>query len=83
MLMSSGDLVVLSAQFVPQISEDSSVEVINFCRTPQWYAPRVSPRFSTIKTVACAVEQVLSSVLFRPSSITPGGLNGLSHTSRS
>ncbi|KAF9013992.1 hypothetical protein BDQ17DRAFT_434014 [Cyathus striatus] len=27
-----------AAQFVPLISKDSSVEVINFCRTPQWYA---------------------------------------------
>jgi cation diffusion facilitator CzcD-associated flavoprotein CzcO len=32
----------ISAQFVPQISKDSSVEVINFCRSPQWYIPRVS-----------------------------------------
>ncbi|KAH9998112.1 hypothetical protein BJV74DRAFT_877223 [Russula compacta] len=29
------------AQFVPQISKDPSVEVINFCRTPQWYVPRL------------------------------------------
>ncbi|KAI0273330.1 hypothetical protein BC834DRAFT_203637 [Gloeopeniophorella convolvens] len=29
-----------AAQFVPKISEDPSVEVINFARTPQWYAPR-------------------------------------------
>jgi hypothetical protein len=33
-----------SAQFVPLISKDPSVEVINFCRTPQWYSPRVSFR---------------------------------------
>ncbi len=62
-MLSSGDLVVLSAQFVPQISADSSVDVINFCRTPQWYTERVSPKFDTIKTVARAIEQVLSSVL--------------------
>ncbi|KAI0306342.1 hypothetical protein B0F90DRAFT_1689116 [Multifurca ochricompacta] len=29
------------AQFVPQISKDPSVEVINFCRSPQWYLPRI------------------------------------------
>ncbi|GLB34847.1 putative L-lysine 6-monooxygenase (NADPH-requiring) [Lyophyllum shimeji] len=29
-----------AAQFVPEISADPSVEVINFCRTPQWYLPR-------------------------------------------
>ncbi|KAH8989211.1 hypothetical protein EDB86DRAFT_2944580 [Lactarius hatsudake] len=29
-----------AAQFVPQISKDPSVEVINFCRSPQWYIPR-------------------------------------------
>ncbi len=34
-----------SAQFVPQVSEDSSVQVINFCRTPQWYVARVSSKF--------------------------------------
>lgn len=32
----------LSAQFIPQISEDPSVQLVNFCRTPQWYLPRVS-----------------------------------------
>jgi hypothetical protein len=65
-VLSRGNLVVLSAQFVPQISADSSVEVINFCRTPQWYMQRVSPKFDTIKMVARAVEQVLSSVLSDP-----------------
>lgn len=65
-VLSTGDLVVLSAQFVPQISADSSVEVINFCRTPQWYTQRVSPKFDTVKMVAGAVEQVLSSVLSDP-----------------
>ncbi|KAI0277231.1 hypothetical protein BGY98DRAFT_981262 [Russula aff. rugulosa BPL654] len=29
-----------AAQFVPQISADSTVEVINFCRSPQWYTER-------------------------------------------
>ncbi|KAF5381017.1 hypothetical protein D9615_004056 [Tricholomella constricta] len=29
-----------AAQFVPIISADPSTQVINFCRTPQWYAPR-------------------------------------------
>jgi hypothetical protein len=65
-VLNSGNLVVLSAQFVPQISADSSVEVINFCRTPQWYMQRVSPKFDTIKMVARAVEQVLSWVLSDP-----------------
>jgi hypothetical protein len=65
-VLSSGDLVVFSAQFIPQISADSSVEVINFCRTPQWYTQRVSPKFDTIKTVVRAVEQVLSSLLSDP-----------------
>jgi cation diffusion facilitator CzcD-associated flavoprotein CzcO len=31
-----------AAQFIPEISEDPSVDVINFCRTPQWFFPRVS-----------------------------------------
>ncbi|KAF8323891.1 FAD/NAD-P-binding domain-containing protein, partial [Clavulina sp. PMI_390] len=30
------------AQIVPAISEDPSVEVVNFCRTPSWFFPRVS-----------------------------------------
>lgn len=47
---------VLSAQFVPQISADSSVEVINFCRSPQWYLSRVSLKFRS-HLVACAVER--------------------------
>ena len=34
-------VLIFSAQFIPIISEDSSVEVVNFCRTPQWYIPRV------------------------------------------
>lgn len=29
------------AQIVPAISEDSSVQVMNFCRTPSWFVPRV------------------------------------------
>lgn len=32
-----------ATQFVPIISEDLSVEVVNFCRTPNWFIP--SPRF--------------------------------------
>ncbi|TFK42408.1 hypothetical protein BDQ12DRAFT_273676 [Crucibulum laeve] len=34
-----------AAQFVPEISEDPSVQVVNFCRTPQWYVPRGNFRF--------------------------------------
>lgn len=30
------------AQILPEISADPSVTVINFCRTPQWFVPRVS-----------------------------------------
>jgi hypothetical protein len=32
------------AQILPEISADPSVKVINFCRTPQWYIPRVSEK---------------------------------------
>jgi cation diffusion facilitator CzcD-associated flavoprotein CzcO len=31
-----------SAQLIPEISKDPSVHVTNFCRTPQWFVPRVS-----------------------------------------
>jgi hypothetical protein len=31
-----------SAQIIPEISKDGSFEVVNFCRTAQWYVPRVS-----------------------------------------
>lgn len=34
-----------AAQFIPEIAADSSVQVINFCRTPQWFAPRRSPSY--------------------------------------
>jgi hypothetical protein len=33
--------IVYRAQFVPTISKDPSVQVINFVRSPQWYTPRV------------------------------------------
>ncbi|KAF9475842.1 FAD/NAD(P)-binding domain-containing protein [Pholiota conissans] len=36
-----------AAQFIPQISEDPSVEVVNFCRTPQWFIPREDFTYST------------------------------------
>ncbi|KAG8737052.1 hypothetical protein FRC10_008648 [Ceratobasidium sp. 414] len=29
-----------SSQLIPEISKDSSVQVINFCRTASWYLPR-------------------------------------------
>ncbi|KAJ7581205.1 hypothetical protein C8J56DRAFT_866490 [Mycena floridula] len=35
-----------AAQFVPRISADPSVEVVNFCRTPQWFVPRVNTKYS-------------------------------------
>lgn len=44
-MLYSGDVGNLSAQFVPQIAVDSSVQVINFCRSPQWYVPQVSSEF--------------------------------------
>lgn len=31
-----------SCQIVPAITEDSSVNVVNFCRTPAWFAPSTS-----------------------------------------
>jgi cation diffusion facilitator CzcD-associated flavoprotein CzcO len=34
-----------AAQFIPEISEDPSVHVVNFCRTPQWFFPRVRRPF--------------------------------------
>ncbi|KAF8077841.1 hypothetical protein FPV67DRAFT_1463188 [Lyophyllum atratum] len=34
-----------AAQLVPKISEDPSVDVINLCRTPQWYVPRGNYRY--------------------------------------
>ncbi|KXN92229.1 4-hydroxyacetophenone monooxygenase, partial [Leucoagaricus sp. SymC.cos] len=34
-----------AAQFIPEISQDPSVEVINFCRTPQWFIPRVNIKY--------------------------------------
>ncbi|EPQ58318.1 FAD/NAD P-binding domain-containing protein [Gloeophyllum trabeum ATCC 11539] len=30
-----------AAQLIPKVSEDPTVEVINFCRTQQWYSPRI------------------------------------------
>ena len=35
----------------------------NFCRTAQWYAPRVSSKFVTVESAACAVKQVKKQVL--------------------
>ncbi|KAF9469173.1 hypothetical protein BDZ94DRAFT_360082 [Collybia nuda] len=49
-----------AAQFIPQISKDPSVEVINFCRTPQWYVPRGNYRYSQfIKWVFAHVPLVM------------------------
>ncbi|KAG8728117.1 hypothetical protein FRC12_021999 [Ceratobasidium sp. 428] len=28
------------SQMIPEISKDSSVQIVNFCRTPSWYLPR-------------------------------------------
>jgi hypothetical protein len=32
---------IWSSQLVPQISQNPSVEIVNFCRSPQWYTKRV------------------------------------------
>ncbi|KAF8911968.1 hypothetical protein CPB84DRAFT_1671255, partial [Gymnopilus junonius] len=34
-----------AAQLIPEITKDPSVNVINFCRTPQWYIPRACVNF--------------------------------------
>ncbi|KAF8637351.1 hypothetical protein AX17_002850 [Amanita inopinata Kibby_2008] len=34
-----------AAQFIPEIAADSSVTVVNFVRTPQWYISRVNLRY--------------------------------------
>lgn len=34
-------------QILPKISADSSVKVVNFCRTPQWFIPRPNFRYAT------------------------------------
>ncbi|KAK1236013.1 Palmitoylated plasma membrane-bound casein kinase [Marasmius sp. AFHP31] len=37
-----------AAQFVPVIASDPSVQVVNFCRTPQWFVPRRNPSYPRI-----------------------------------
>ncbi|KAH6918372.1 monooxygenase [Coprinopsis sp. MPI-PUGE-AT-0042] len=37
-----------AAQFIPSISEDPSVEVVNFARTPQWYVPKRDASYSPL-----------------------------------
>lgn len=37
-----------AAQFVPVISEDKSTEVLNFSRTPSWFAPRDQKDYSSL-----------------------------------
>lgn len=37
-----------AAQFIPEISADPSVKVVNFCRTPQWFIPRVNFKYPGI-----------------------------------
>ncbi|KAJ3574820.1 hypothetical protein NP233_g1506 [Leucocoprinus birnbaumii] len=34
-----------AAQFIPEISADPSVKVVNFCRTPQWFIPKVNFKY--------------------------------------
>lgn len=33
-----------SAQLIPNVAKDPTVEIINFARTPQWFVPRVRRR---------------------------------------
>ncbi|OBZ75477.1 Baeyer-Villiger monooxygenase [Grifola frondosa] len=35
-----------ASQFVPVIAQDSSVHVVNFCRTPSWFLPRPKRPYS-------------------------------------
>ncbi|KAG7092585.1 hypothetical protein E1B28_008928 [Marasmius oreades] len=37
-----------AAQFIPEIARDPSVQVINFCRTPQWFVPRRNQSYSRL-----------------------------------
>ncbi|KAJ7612203.1 hypothetical protein FB45DRAFT_760076, partial [Roridomyces roridus] len=37
-----------ATQFVPIISEDASVQVTNFCRTPNWFLPPIRSDYSAI-----------------------------------
>lgn len=37
----AGILVLFRAQFIPEISADPSVQIVNFVRTPQWFVTRV------------------------------------------
>ncbi|PBK78312.1 FAD/NAD(P)-binding domain-containing protein [Armillaria solidipes] len=34
-----------AVQFIPEISRDPSVQVVNFCRTPNWFVPRAFLRY--------------------------------------
>ncbi|KAF9265495.1 FAD/NAD(P)-binding domain-containing protein [Marasmius fiardii PR-910] len=34
-----------AAQLLPEVASDSTVQVINFCRTPQWFVPRRNPTY--------------------------------------
>ncbi|TFK35451.1 hypothetical protein BDQ12DRAFT_688163 [Crucibulum laeve] len=38
-----------ATQFIPIISEDPSVEVIEFCRTPNWFMPPVRSPYSSLR----------------------------------
>lgn len=33
-----------SAQLIPNVAKDPTVEIVNFARTPQWFVPRVRRR---------------------------------------
>ncbi|ORY55310.1 hypothetical protein BCR35DRAFT_322707 [Leucosporidium creatinivorum] len=41
-----------AAQFVPAISADKTTEVLNFSRTPSWFAPRDQKDYSTLTKAA-------------------------------
>ncbi|EAU81842.2 monooxygenase [Coprinopsis cinerea okayama7 len=38
-----------AAQFVPVITQDPSVEVVNFCRTPNWFMPPIRTQYSAMR----------------------------------
>ncbi|KAF4597607.1 hypothetical protein EYR40_008069 [Pleurotus pulmonarius] len=48
------------AQFLPKIAADPSVQVVNFCRTPQWFVPGVNSEYpGWVKTLFAYVPGVM------------------------
>ncbi|KAH8827061.1 hypothetical protein DL96DRAFT_1710212 [Flagelloscypha sp. PMI_526] len=49
-----------AAQLIPTITKDPSVQVINFCRTPQWFVPRGNYRYpSFVKWIFAHIPLVM------------------------